>query len=68
MPYAKHMFEETTRASLDQMISCWIGTRYDFQVSSGTNGEVFQKNICHISIGICTKRLIPMDIMKTSGI
>ncbi|MEJ3721452.1 aminoglycoside 6-adenylyltransferase [Paenibacillus polymyxa] len=47
MPYAKRMFEETTRASLDQMVSWWIGTKNDFQVSSGKMGKYFKKYLPH---------------------
>lgn len=43
LPYAKLMFEDTTRASLDEMVSWWIGTQYDFQVSTGKMGKYFKK-------------------------
>ena len=42
LPYAKLMYENTTRASLDKMVSWWIGTMYDFQVSTGTMGKYFK--------------------------
>jgi aminoglycoside 6-adenylyltransferase len=42
LPYAKWMFEYTTRASLDQMVSWWIGTNQDFQVSTGKMGKYFK--------------------------
>ncbi|WP_112180396.1 aminoglycoside 6-adenylyltransferase [Paraliobacillus zengyii] len=42
LPYAKLMFEYTTRASLDEMVSWWIGTRYNFQVSTGKMGKYFK--------------------------
>jgi len=43
LPYAKLMFEYTTRASLDEMVSWWIGTKHDFQVSTGKMGKYFKK-------------------------
>lgn len=42
LPYAKKMFEETTRSSLDEMVSWWIGTKHDFQVSTGKMGKYFK--------------------------
>ncbi|XEC97541.1 aminoglycoside 6-adenylyltransferase [Paenibacillus tarimensis] len=42
LPYARRMFEATTRASLDEMISWWIGTKHDFQVSTGKMGKYFK--------------------------
>lgn len=42
LPYAKRMFEDTTRASLDDMVSWWIGTKYNFQVSTGKMGKYFK--------------------------
>lgn len=42
LPYAKQMFEETTRASLDEMIQWWIGTQHDFQVSAGKMGKYYK--------------------------
>jgi len=43
LPYAKSMFEHTTRASLDEMVSWWIGSQHDFQVSTGKMGKYFKK-------------------------
>ncbi len=43
LPYAKQMFEYTTRDSLDQMVSWWIGTNHEFQVSTGKMGKYFKK-------------------------
>ncbi|CAH2716734.1 Aminoglycoside 6-adenylyltransferase [Neobacillus rhizosphaerae] len=43
LPYAKLMFENTTRTSLDEMVSWWIGTKHDFQVSTGKMGKYFKK-------------------------
>jgi aminoglycoside 6-adenylyltransferase len=45
LPYAKLMFENTTRASLDEMVSWWIGTKHDFQVSTGKMGKYFKKHL-----------------------
>jgi aminoglycoside 6-adenylyltransferase len=42
LPYAKLMFENTTRTSLDEMVSWWIGTKHDFQVSTGKMGKYFK--------------------------
>ncbi|MEK5148383.1 aminoglycoside 6-adenylyltransferase [Psychrobacillus sp. FSL K6-4615] len=43
LPYAKLMFEYTTRDSLDKMVSWWIGIQQDFQVSTGKLGKYFKK-------------------------
>ncbi|MGM7637165.1 aminoglycoside 6-adenylyltransferase [Bacillus sp. Hm123] len=43
LPYAKQMFECVIRAELDEMVSWWIGTKHDFQVSSGKMGKYFKK-------------------------
>ncbi|RPF50382.1 aminoglycoside 6-adenylyltransferase [Aquisalibacillus elongatus] len=42
LPYAKRMFEYTTRAPLDQMVAWWIGIQQDFQVSVGKLGKYFK--------------------------
>jgi aminoglycoside 6-adenylyltransferase len=42
LPYAKLMFQYTIRDSLDKMVSWWIGTKYDFQVSTGKMGKYFK--------------------------
>ncbi|MDX8047214.1 aminoglycoside 6-adenylyltransferase [Gracilibacillus sp. S3-1-1] len=43
LPYAKLMFEHTTRVSLDKMVEWWIGIKYDYQISTGKMGKYFQK-------------------------
>lgn len=43
LSYAKRMFEETTRASIDEMVSWWIGIQHEFQVSTGKMGKYFKK-------------------------
>lgn len=43
LPYAKLMFEYVIRARLDEMVSWWIGTKHDFQVSTGKMGKYFKK-------------------------
>lgn len=43
LPYAKLMFEHVIRARLDEMVSWWIGTKHDFQVSTGKMGKYFKK-------------------------
>jgi len=45
LPYAKLMFQYTTRESLDKMVSWWIGTNNDFQVSTGKLGKYFKKHL-----------------------
>jgi aminoglycoside 6-adenylyltransferase len=40
--YSKLMFEYTTRVSLDEMVSWWIGTKHNFQVSAGKMGKYFK--------------------------
>ncbi|SES62961.1 aminoglycoside 6-adenylyltransferase [Oceanobacillus limi] len=42
LPYAKLMFEYTTRDSLDKMVTWWIGIQHDFQVSTGKLGKYFK--------------------------
>ncbi|MGM0901728.1 MAG: aminoglycoside 6-adenylyltransferase [Bacillota bacterium] len=42
LPYAKLMFEYNTRNALEQMISWWIGIKYNFQVSTGKMGKYFK--------------------------
>ncbi|WP_028596549.1 aminoglycoside 6-adenylyltransferase [Paenibacillus assamensis] len=41
LSYAKHMYELTSRAPLDEMVSWWIGMKYDFKVSTGKMGKYF---------------------------
>ncbi|AKG33338.1 aminoglycoside 6-adenylyltransferase [Paenibacillus durus] len=43
LPYAKQMFECVIRRRLDEMISWWVGTNYDFQVSIGKMGKYMKK-------------------------
>ncbi|EEM08137.1 aminoglycoside adenylyltransferase [Bacillus pseudomycoides] len=42
LPYAKLMFEYTTRNSLNKMVTWWIGIQEDFQVSPGKLGKYFK--------------------------
>jgi aminoglycoside 6-adenylyltransferase len=42
LPYAKGMFERIVRDELDNMVSWWIGSRHDFQVSAGKMGKYFK--------------------------
>ncbi|MBU9710600.1 GNAT family N-acetyltransferase [Evansella tamaricis] len=43
LPYAKRMYEDTTRVSLDKMVSWWIGMHHDFRLSTGKMGKYFKK-------------------------
>lgn len=43
LPYAKQMFECVIRARLDEMVSWWIGMKYDFQISTGKMGKYFKE-------------------------
>ncbi|WP_159888596.1 aminoglycoside 6-adenylyltransferase [Paenibacillus puerhi] len=43
LPYLKIMFEQTTRVSLDKMVSWWIGTKHNFQISIGKFGKYYKK-------------------------
>lgn len=43
LPYAKQMFEYVIRARLDEMVSWWIGSNHDFQVSVGKMGKYYPK-------------------------
>ncbi|MBA9084960.1 aminoglycoside 6-adenylyltransferase [Fontibacillus solani] len=43
LPYAKQMFEHVIRPHLDEMISWWVGTKNDFQVSTGKMGKYMKK-------------------------
>ncbi|WP_078551973.1 aminoglycoside 6-adenylyltransferase [Bacillus alkalicellulosilyticus] len=45
LPYAKLMFEYTTRESLDKMVCWWIGIQHDFKVSTGFLGKYFKKHL-----------------------
>jgi aminoglycoside 6-adenylyltransferase len=42
LPYAKSMYVFTTRESLDQMVSWWIGMHHDFAISTGKLGKYFK--------------------------
>lgn len=43
LPYAKRMFEATSRAELEEMVAWWIGTKHDFRVSVGKLGKYYQR-------------------------
>lgn len=43
LPYAKQMFEFVIRDRLDEMVSWWIGIKYDFQISVGKMGKYFKQ-------------------------
>jgi len=43
LPYAKLMYVHTPRASLDMMVSWWIGIQHNYQVSSGKMGKYFKR-------------------------
>lgn len=43
LPYAKLMFFHTTRGSLDQMVSWWIGLQHDYKISVGTMNKYYGK-------------------------
>lgn len=43
LPYAKQMFEEVIRPRLNQIISWWISSGYDFQMSPGKMGKYFER-------------------------
>lgn len=43
LPYARQMFESTSRKMLDEMIGWWIGTRTEFEVSPGKLGKYFKR-------------------------
>ena len=45
LPYAKRMYELTNREFLDQMVSWWIGSRNDFQISTGKLGKYFKNDL-----------------------
>lgn len=51
LPYARQMFELTSRKSLEEMIAWWIGMRHDYRVSAGKMGKYF-------------KRYLPPDVWK----
>lgn len=39
LPYAKQMFEDTTRHALHQMLNWWIGQQHHFELSTGKMGK-----------------------------
>ena len=43
LPYAKRMFEEVIRVTLDEMVRWWIGTNHNFEVSTGKMGKYFKR-------------------------
>ncbi|MFZ5967079.1 MAG: aminoglycoside 6-adenylyltransferase [Bacillota bacterium] len=43
LPYVKQMFDCVIREMLDEMVSWWIGTKNNFQVSTGKMGKYFKK-------------------------
>ncbi|UTR13920.1 aminoglycoside 6-adenylyltransferase [Salipaludibacillus sp. LMS25] len=43
LPYSKQMFEYVIRKELDKMVSWWIGSKHDFQVSVGKMGKYFKQ-------------------------
>ncbi|WP_078394403.1 aminoglycoside 6-adenylyltransferase [Shouchella patagoniensis] len=43
LPYAKLMFEYTTRHTLDEMVSWWIGINTDFELSIGKLGKYIKR-------------------------
>ncbi|TVX93621.1 aminoglycoside 6-adenylyltransferase [Paenibacillus agilis] len=45
LPYAKLMYEHTSRTPLDEMVSWWIGTKHDFKVSTGKMGKYFKTHL-----------------------
>ncbi len=52
LPYAKQMFEQVIRFSLDEMVSWWIGCDQDFQVSVGKMGKYFKKYLPEVYWGL----------------
>ncbi|MGA6580833.1 aminoglycoside 6-adenylyltransferase [Providencia sp. NPDC089923] len=43
LPYSKQMFEYVIRQELDKMVSWWIGSKHDFQLSVGKMGKYFKR-------------------------
>jgi len=43
LPYAKQMFEETSKSELNQMIMWWIGMKHDYQISTGKMNKYFKR-------------------------
>ncbi|OBZ08239.1 aminoglycoside 6-adenylyltransferase [Bacillus sp. FJAT-26390] len=44
LPYAKQMFEPSKK-SLDEVVSWWIGMKYDFSISTGKMGKYFKNDL-----------------------
>ncbi|MUK89501.1 aminoglycoside 6-adenylyltransferase [Ornithinibacillus sp. L9] len=42
LPYAKLMFEYTTRDCLDKMLEWWVGIQHNYQVSTGKLGKYYK--------------------------
>ncbi len=42
MPYARSMFEHTSKAMLDHMVTWWVGSQHEFGVSTGKMGKYFK--------------------------
>ncbi|WP_330949046.1 aminoglycoside 6-adenylyltransferase [Virgibacillus sp. MG-45] len=42
LPYAKQMFECVVRHRLDEMVSWWVGSNYNFEISVGKMGKYFK--------------------------
>jgi aminoglycoside 6-adenylyltransferase len=45
LPYAKGMFECVVRSRLDEMVSWWIGSQHNFEISVGKMGKYFKKHL-----------------------
>jgi len=42
MPYARSMYEQTSKAMLDRMVSWWVGSHHNYDVSTGKMGKYFK--------------------------
>jgi len=42
LPYARSMYEHTSKDMLDRMVSWWVGIQHDFSVSTGKMGKYFK--------------------------
>jgi aminoglycoside 6-adenylyltransferase len=45
LPYAKGMFECVVRSRLNEMVSWWIGSQHNFEISVGKMGKYFKKHL-----------------------
>lgn len=45
LPYAKLMFEHTSKAMLDRVVSWWIGMKHNYQISPGKMGKYFKNHL-----------------------